>query len=190
MPMLRAATSLRTAGRGSAVSSGRSRQCQAMRRACPRRRDRQRHYGGHVGLGTLRMQPLPDASSSAMQRSGYPVGYAASLIAGIATPTEAAVLGVIAVIVVGGFLYRELSVAPSPGRRFRPCARSGPSSLSLPPLPPVHAQHEQQGTGGERGHPSGKRIGCPVEGQHPTEGRSRRSASTRCISASSPCSIC
>ena len=57
------------------------------------------------------MQPLPDASSSAMQRSGYPVGYAASLIAGIATPTEAAVLGVIAVIVVGGFLYRELSVA-------------------------------------------------------------------------------
>ena len=40
-----------------------------------------------------------------------PVVVLGSILAGIATPTEAAVLGVIAVIVVGGFLYRELSVA-------------------------------------------------------------------------------
>src|SRR6185436_8404533 len=40
-----------------------------------------------------------------------PVVVLGSILVGIATPTEAAVLGVIAVIVVGGFLYRELSVA-------------------------------------------------------------------------------
>ena len=34
-----------------------------------------------------------------------------SILVGIATPTEATVPGVIAVIVVGGFLYRELSLA-------------------------------------------------------------------------------
>jgi tripartite ATP-independent transporter DctM subunit len=40
-----------------------------------------------------------------------PVVVLGSILAGIATPTEAAVLGVLAVIMVGGFLYRELSVA-------------------------------------------------------------------------------
>ncbi len=40
-----------------------------------------------------------------------PVIVLGSILAGIATPTEAAVLGVIAVILVGGVLYRELSVA-------------------------------------------------------------------------------
>ena len=40
-----------------------------------------------------------------------PIIVLGSILAGIATPTEAAVLGVIAVIVVGGFVYRELSVA-------------------------------------------------------------------------------
>ena len=34
-----------------------------------------------------------------------------SILSGIATPTEAAVLGVLAVIVVGGFMYREMSPA-------------------------------------------------------------------------------
>jgi C4-dicarboxylate transporter, DctM subunit len=40
-----------------------------------------------------------------------PIVVLGSILVGIATPTEAAVLGVIAVILVGGFLYRELSVA-------------------------------------------------------------------------------
>ena len=40
-----------------------------------------------------------------------PVVVLGSILVGIATPTEAAVLGVIAVIAIGGFLYRELSVA-------------------------------------------------------------------------------
>jgi tripartite ATP-independent transporter DctM subunit len=40
-----------------------------------------------------------------------PVVVLGSILVGIATPTEAAVLGVIAVIVIGGLLYRELSVA-------------------------------------------------------------------------------
>jgi len=40
-----------------------------------------------------------------------PVVVLGSILAGIATPTEAAVLGVLAVIVVGGGLYRELSIA-------------------------------------------------------------------------------
>ena len=40
-----------------------------------------------------------------------PVVVLGSILAGIATPTEAAVLGVVAVIGVGGFLYRELSLA-------------------------------------------------------------------------------
>lgn len=38
-----------------------------------------------------------------------PVIVLGSILTGIATPTEAAVLGVLAVIAVGGFLYRELS---------------------------------------------------------------------------------
>ena len=40
-----------------------------------------------------------------------PVVVLGSILGGIATPTEAAVLGVIAVILVGGLIYRELSVA-------------------------------------------------------------------------------
>ena len=40
-----------------------------------------------------------------------PVVVLGSILVGIATPTEAAVLGVLTVIVVGGLLYRELSVA-------------------------------------------------------------------------------
>lgn len=40
-----------------------------------------------------------------------PVVVLGSILAGIATPTEAAVLGVIAVILVGGLLYRELTFA-------------------------------------------------------------------------------
>lgn len=39
-----------------------------------------------------------------------PVIVLGSILAGIATPTEAAVLGVIAVIVLGGVLYRELTI--------------------------------------------------------------------------------
>ena len=39
-----------------------------------------------------------------------PVVVLGSILGGIATPTEAAVLGVVAVIVVGGLLYRELSL--------------------------------------------------------------------------------
>jgi tripartite ATP-independent transporter DctM subunit len=40
-----------------------------------------------------------------------PVVVLGSILVGIATPTEAAVLGVLTVIVVGGLLYRELSMA-------------------------------------------------------------------------------
>lgn len=40
-----------------------------------------------------------------------PVVVLGSILAGVATPTEAAVLGVIAVVLVGGILYRELSFA-------------------------------------------------------------------------------
>ena len=40
-----------------------------------------------------------------------PVIVLGSILAGLATPTEAAVLGVLAVIVIGGFIYRELSPA-------------------------------------------------------------------------------
>jgi len=40
-----------------------------------------------------------------------PIVVLGSILIGIATPTEAAVLGVISVILVGGFLYRELSLA-------------------------------------------------------------------------------
>jgi C4-dicarboxylate transporter DctM subunit len=40
-----------------------------------------------------------------------PVMVLGSILAGIATPTEAAVLGVIAVILLGGVLYRELTMA-------------------------------------------------------------------------------
>ena len=40
-----------------------------------------------------------------------PVIVLGSILAGIATPTEAAVLGVIAVILLGGVVYRELTVA-------------------------------------------------------------------------------
>lgn len=39
-----------------------------------------------------------------------PVFVLGSIIAGVATPTEAAVVGALAVLVVGGFLYRELTV--------------------------------------------------------------------------------
>lgn len=42
---------------------------------------------------------------------GLPVMVLGSILAGIATPTEAAVLGVIAVILLGGVLYRELTLA-------------------------------------------------------------------------------
>jgi tripartite ATP-independent transporter DctM subunit len=41
---------------------------------------------------------------------GLPVMVLGSILAGIATPTEAAVLGVIAVILLGGVLYRELTL--------------------------------------------------------------------------------
>jgi C4-dicarboxylate transporter DctM subunit len=40
-----------------------------------------------------------------------PVVVLGSILGGIATPTEAAVIGVVAVVLVGGFLYRELSAA-------------------------------------------------------------------------------
>jgi tripartite ATP-independent transporter DctM subunit len=40
-----------------------------------------------------------------------PIVVLGSILTGIATPTEAAVLGVVAVIVVGGFLYREMTPA-------------------------------------------------------------------------------
>jgi tripartite ATP-independent transporter DctM subunit len=40
-----------------------------------------------------------------------PIVVLGSILVGIATPTEAAVLGVIAVIIIGGFVYRELSLA-------------------------------------------------------------------------------
>jgi C4-dicarboxylate transporter DctM subunit len=40
-----------------------------------------------------------------------PIVVLGSILVGIATPTEAAVLGVISVVLVGGFVYRELSVA-------------------------------------------------------------------------------
>lgn len=39
-----------------------------------------------------------------------PVFVLGSIVAGIATPTEAAVVGVLAVLAVGGFLYRELTL--------------------------------------------------------------------------------
>ncbi|MBI2207769.1 MAG: TRAP transporter large permease [Candidatus Rokubacteria bacterium] len=39
-----------------------------------------------------------------------PVFVLGSIIAGVATPTEAAVVGALAVLVVGGFLYRELTL--------------------------------------------------------------------------------
>jgi C4-dicarboxylate transporter DctM subunit len=39
-----------------------------------------------------------------------PVAVLGSILVGIATPTEAAVIGVIAVILIGGLLYRELTV--------------------------------------------------------------------------------
>lgn len=40
-----------------------------------------------------------------------PIVVLGSILTGIATPTEAAVLGVIAVVIVGGLLYREMSAA-------------------------------------------------------------------------------
>ena len=55
-----------------------------------------------------------------------------SILVGIATPTEAAVLGAIAVIVVGGF---SSASPPSPAKPFRRCARSAPSSSSSPRRP-------------------------------------------------------
>jgi len=50
------------------------------------------------------------ASLAGLPVLGLPVMVLGSILAGIATPTEAAVLGVIAVILLGGVLYRELTL--------------------------------------------------------------------------------
>lgn len=50
-------------------------------------------------------------TASGLPVLAVPVVVLGSILAGIATPTEAAVLGVIAVIVIGGLVYREMSAA-------------------------------------------------------------------------------
>lgn len=50
-------------------------------------------------------------TASGLPVLAVPVVVLGSILAGIATPTEAAVLGVIAVIVIGGLIYREMSAA-------------------------------------------------------------------------------
>jgi len=52
-----------------------------------------------------------NATAAGLPVLTLPVIVLGSILAGIATPTEAAVLGVIAVIVLGGLVYRELSLA-------------------------------------------------------------------------------
>ncbi len=51
------------------------------------------------------------ATLTALPALLIPIVVLGSILGGIATPTEAAVLGVIAVVLVGGLLYREMSVA-------------------------------------------------------------------------------
>ncbi len=51
------------------------------------------------------------ATLASLPALAVPVIVLGSILAGLATPTEAAVLGVLSVIVIGGFIYRELDAA-------------------------------------------------------------------------------
>jgi C4-dicarboxylate transporter DctM subunit len=51
------------------------------------------------------------ATAAGLPVLALPVIVLGSILAGIATPTEAAVLGVIAIIILGGVVYRELTLA-------------------------------------------------------------------------------